>query len=70
MQILLWLLQYNKAFAAFTMTIVYFLNAKYGIEIPLDETSAGIIWSVVAGFITWLVPNIVPEGDTDVENNP
>jgi len=52
-----WLAQYNKAFVPLVMAGIYFLNAHYGIEIPLDETQVMIIFSVITSFITWLVPN-------------
>lgn len=52
-----WLMKYNKAFVPLVMTIIYFLNAYYGIEIPLDETSLMIIFGVITSFLTWLVPN-------------
>jgi hypothetical protein len=52
-----WLAQYNKAFVPLIMAFIYFLNAHYGIEIPLDETQVMIIFGVITSFITWLVPN-------------
>lgn len=61
MKLLLWLIQYNKAFAAFTVAIIAYINTKYGIEIPLDDETVSILWATIGGFITWLVPNIIPE---------
>lgn len=61
MKLLLWLVQYNKAFAAFTVAIIAYFNTKYGIEIPLDDETVSIIWATLGGFVTWIVPNIIPE---------
>ncbi len=52
-----WLAQYNKAFVPLVMTLIYFFNAQFGIEIPLDESTVVILIGVVTSFITWLVPN-------------
>lgn len=57
MKFLRWLTQYNKALVALTMAVVYFLNSKYGIVIPLDETTANTLWLTISAFITFLVPN-------------
>lgn len=57
MKFISWIAQYNKALIPLTMTIVYFLNSRYGIEIPLDETSVTVIWMTIGTFLTWLVPN-------------
>jgi len=58
---LLWLSQYNKAFVAVTMAIVYWINAQYGVELPVDESSVMIIWGVITSLITFYVPNTKPE---------
>lgn len=71
MFILLWLAQYNKALVAFTMSLIYFFNARYGVEIPLDEETVGILWAAISGFATWLIPNIKPAKEEDnVEIDP
>lgn len=54
---LLFLSRYNKALVPLTMALVYFLNTKYGVKIPLDEQTANTIWMTVGAFITFLVPN-------------
>lgn len=62
MKIFLWIAQYNKAFAAFTVAIIAFINTKYGIEIPLDDETVSILWATIGGLTTWLIPN-VPDPD-------
>ena len=52
-----WLTKYNKAMVPITMAIVYILKTKYGITIPLTEADAAMIWGVITGFMTWLIPN-------------
>lgn len=52
-----WLAQYNKAFVPLIMALIYFLNAQFGIEIPLDESTVVILIGVITSFITWLIPN-------------
>lgn len=57
MKFLNWIAQYNKALVPVTMAVVYYLNTKYGIDIPIKESDAVIIWMTISGFITWAVPN-------------
>ena len=57
MKFLNWIAQYNKALVPVTMAVVYYLNTKYGIDIPIKESDAAIIWMTISGFITWVVPN-------------
>ena len=49
--------RYNKALVPLTMAVVYFLNSRYGVEIPLDEATANTIWMTVGAFLTFLIPN-------------
>lgn len=57
----LWLSQYNKALVPLTMAIVYWVNAKYGVELPIDETSVMILWGTIGSLVTFAVPNTKPE---------
>ncbi len=57
MKFINWLAQYNKALVPLVMSLIYFLNTYYGIEIPLDETSVMILFGVITSLLTWLVPN-------------
>jgi len=61
MRFLRWIGQYNKALVAFTMAIIYFFNARYGIELPIDEESVTIFWLTISGILTYLVPNVKKE---------
>lgn len=57
MKVINWVTQYNKALVPLVMTLVYFLNTRYGIEIPLKESDVVIAIGIITGFITWAVPN-------------
>jgi len=57
MKFLNWIAQYNKALVPVTMAVVYYLNTKYGIDIPIKESDAVVIWMTISGIITWAVPN-------------
>ena len=52
------IMKYNKALVPLTMGVIYFLNATYGWDIPLDETSVMVIWTAITSMLTWLIPNI------------
>lgn len=52
-----WLSQYNKAFVPAIMTVIYFLNSYYGIELPIGETEVIILLGTITSFLTWLIPN-------------
>lgn len=60
MKIINWLSQYNKAFVPLFMAIIYFVNAHYGVEVPLDEVTVTLVWGAVTSFLTWLIPNTKP----------
>lgn len=49
--------KYNKAFVPILMGIIYLLNEKYGVSIPLSETEATMLVTLVTSTIVWLVPN-------------
>lgn len=57
MKLLSWLAQYNKALVPLTMGVIYFLNAHYGVEIPLGEAEVVLIWTAITSFLTFLIPN-------------
>lgn len=57
----LWLSQFNKAFVSLTMFVIYYINTKYGIELPIDETTVILVWGTLASLVTFYVPNTKPE---------
>lgn len=61
MKLLKWLTQYNKFLVSVTMAGIYFLNAFYGVELPIGETEAAIFWMFITSILTFAVPNTKPE---------
>lgn len=61
MKFISWLAQYNKFLVALTMTVIYFVNDNYGVEIPIDEGSVAGFWMFLSSILTYLVPNIKKE---------
>lgn len=57
MKFVSWIMKYNKAMVPLLMAGTYFLNAKYGVVIPLDEGDVVSILGIITGFLVWLVPN-------------
>lgn len=49
--------KYNKAFVPLLMGIIYLLNSKFGIDIPLSEAQASILVAMVTSATVWAVPN-------------
>lgn len=62
MKFINWLTQYNKAFVAIIMVLVYLLNKKYGIELPVDDQTATVILGMLISALTYVIPNSHPEG--------
>lgn len=57
MKIISWLAQYNKALVPLIMAGVYFLNATYGWELPVDEASVVTTLGLLTTILVWAVPN-------------
>lgn len=49
--------KYNKAYVPIVLGLLFFLNQKFGINIPLDETGITAIATVVTSLFVYLVPN-------------
>ena len=67
MKFINWLTQYNKAFVAIIMVLVYLVNKKYGIELPVDDQTATIILGMIISALTYAVPNSHPDGKVLVD---
>lgn len=57
MSFLTWMTQYNKAFVGIIMILVYLINQKYGIELPVDDNTAVAILGMLISAVTYFVPN-------------
>lgn len=57
MKFINWLQQYNKAFVAIVMVMIYLVNKHYGWELPIDESSTIAILGMLISGVTYLVPN-------------
>jgi len=62
MKFINWLTQYNKAFVAIIMVLVYLVNKKYGVELPIDDQTATIILGMIISALTYVIPNSHPDG--------
>ncbi|PSH64648.1 hypothetical protein CU103_12245 [Phyllobacterium sophorae] len=57
--------KYNKAFVPLVMGVIYLINAKYGVQLPIGETEAAVVVTLVTSFLTWLIPNKKVPVDVD-----
>ena len=48
---------YNKAVVALLVPVLTWMNQKWGLALPVDGSTLGILVSAVTGFLVWLVPN-------------
>lgn len=67
MKFINWLTQYNKAFVAIIMVLVYLINKKYGVELPIDDQTATIVLGMIISALTYIVPNSHPTGTVLVD---
>lgn len=58
MTIIRWLGQYNKFLVALTMTVLYWFQGYYGVELPVGESEVYMFWMFITSVLVYLVPNI------------
>jgi len=53
--------KYNKALVAVVMALVYFINQKYGVELPFNEAEANLLVGLLTSILVWAIPNKAPK---------
>lgn len=48
---------YSKSIIALLVPLITFANQKWGLQIPVDDQTLGMIVAAVSGALVWLVPN-------------
>ena len=61
MQFIKWLTQYNKFLVALTMAMIFFLQDRSGVQLPIDQDTVASFWMFISAILTFLVPNAKPE---------
>lgn len=52
-----WITQYNKAFVPVIMIALYFINKKFGWDIPLSEDDVMLLFAAITALGVHQVPN-------------
>lgn len=48
---------YSKSIIALLVPLITFANQKWGLSLPVDDQTLGMIVAAVSGALVWLVPN-------------
>lgn len=49
--------QYNKAWVALLIPLLTFANQKWGLSLPVDSETLGLIVAAVTSALVYVVPN-------------